>query len=46
MNPQRPASQQASFVTANDLEVDGGLGGFGAFAARYDSETVADKRDQ
>ena len=40
------SSHQASFVTATDLEVDGGLGGFGAFADPYDSETVADKRDQ
>lgn len=29
------ASDAAGFVTATDLEVDGGLGGFGAFAAPY-----------
>jgi len=29
------ASPGASFVTATDLEVDGGLGGFGAFADPY-----------
>ncbi|MCP4192392.1 MAG: SDR family oxidoreductase [Planctomycetaceae bacterium] len=29
------ASQDASFVTATDLEVDGGLGAFGAFADPY-----------
>ena len=29
------ASSAASFVTATDLEVDGGLGAFGAFADPY-----------
>ena len=29
------SSPGASFVTATDLEVDGGLGGFGAFADPY-----------
>ena len=29
------ASDDASFVTATDLEVDGGLGAFGAFADPY-----------
>lgn len=30
------SSDAAAFVTATDLEVDGGLGGFGAFADPYD----------
>ena len=30
------ASDEASFVTATDLEVDGGLGGFAAFADPYE----------
>lgn len=32
------ASGDASFVTATDLEVDGGLGSFGAFADPYDTK--------
>lgn len=34
------SSPAASFVTATDLEVDGGLGAFGAFAAPYDKQTL------
>lgn len=34
------ASEEASFVTATDLEVDGGLGSFGAFADPYDPQTM------
>ena len=30
------SSAEASFVTGTDLEVDGGLGAFGAFADPYD----------
>ncbi|QEF98265.1 2,5-dichloro-2,5-cyclohexadiene-1,4-diol dehydrogenase [Stieleria maiorica] len=32
------SSNDASFVTATDLEVDGGLGGFGAFADPYSQD--------
>jgi NAD(P)-dependent dehydrogenase (short-subunit alcohol dehydrogenase family) len=32
------ASEDASFITATDLEVDGGLGAFGAFAEPYPIE--------
>ncbi|MCR9291340.1 MAG: SDR family oxidoreductase [bacterium] len=32
------ASPDASFVTATDLEVDGGLGAFGAFADPFSPE--------
>jgi len=34
------SSSDASFVTGTDLEVDGGLGAFGAFADPYPPETV------
>ena len=34
------ASPAASFVTATDLEVDGGLGAFGAFADPYSPESM------
>lgn len=34
-------SQSASFITATDLEVDGGLGAFGAFADPYPTNSAA-----
>lgn len=34
------ASGDASFVTGTDLEVDGGLGAFGAFADPYSTDTL------
>ena len=34
------SSQDASFITGTDLEVDGGLGAFGAFADPYSQETL------
>lgn len=37
-------SEGASFVTATDLEVDGGLGAFGAFADPYPMPTAAPRR--
>ena len=40
------ASPAASFVTATDLEVDGGLGAFGAFADPYPMRNAnLDERD-
>ena len=35
------SSGEASFVTGTDLEVDGGLGAFGAFADPYSKDTLA-----
>jgi len=37
------ASPAASFITATDLEVDGGLGAFGAFADPYNKATLKQK---
>lgn len=39
------ASDGASFVTATDLEVDGGLGAFAAFADPFSVATMPDKND-
>jgi NAD(P)-dependent dehydrogenase (short-subunit alcohol dehydrogenase family) len=38
------ASSGASFVTATDLEVDGGLGGFGSFADPYEMPSQFQKK--
>lgn len=40
------SSDDASFVTATDLEVDGGLGGFAAFADPYELPKTAEQTRQ
>jgi NAD(P)-dependent dehydrogenase (short-subunit alcohol dehydrogenase family) len=39
------SSSDASFITATDLSVDGGLAAFGAFAEPYDPATVCGEKD-